>query len=58
MVELLGTYSAETAAQAREDAKKCIVASLADPNAFLLDHLLALKVIVSRYLVVGPLQSI
>jgi translation initiation factor 3 subunit M len=43
MVELLGTYSAETAAQAREDAKKCIVASLADPNAFLLDHLLALK---------------
>ena len=43
MVELLASYTEETASQARSDAHKCIVSSLADPNTFLLDHLLTLK---------------
>lgn len=43
MVELLGTYTAENASYAREDAMKCIVTALADPHTFLLDPLLALK---------------
>lgn len=43
MVELLGTYTAENASAAREDAQHCILAALADPNTFLLDPLLALK---------------
>jgi len=43
MIELLGTYTTENASQAKEEAQRCIVASLADPNTFLLDHLLALK---------------
>ncbi len=43
MLELLGTYTAENASQAREETHRCIVASLADPNTFLLDHLLQLK---------------
>nr|CAD7443854.1 unnamed protein product [Timema bartmani] len=43
MVELLGTYTAENASQAREDAQRCIMAALEDPNTFLLDPLLALK---------------
>merc|ERR1712080_624390 len=43
MIELLGTYTTENASQAREEAQSCIIASLADPNTFLLDHLLQLK---------------
>lgn len=43
MVMLLGTYTSENASQAREEAQRCIVASLADPNTFLMDHLLQLK---------------
>lgn len=43
MVMLLGTYTTENASQAREEAQRCIVASLADPRTFLLDHLLQLK---------------
>lgn len=43
MIELLGTYTEDNASQAREDAHKCIVTCLADPNTFLMDHLLALK---------------
>ena len=43
MIELLGTYTTENASQAREEAQRCIIASLADPNTFLLDHLLQLK---------------
>ena len=43
MVMLLGTYTTENASQAREQAQRCIVASLADPHTFLLDHLLQLK---------------
>lgn len=43
MVELLGTYTAENASHAREDAIRCIVSALADPNTFLLDPLLSLK---------------
>jgi len=42
MIELLGTYTTETASQAKEEAQRCIIASLADPNTFLLDHLLQL----------------
>jgi len=43
MIELLGTYTEENASQARSDAQKCIVSSLADPATFLLDNLLPLK---------------
>lgn len=43
MIELLGTYTEENASQARTDAQKCIVSSLADPTTFLMDNLLALK---------------
>jgi len=43
MIELLGTYTTENASQAKEEAQRCIVASLADPNTFLMDHLLNLK---------------
>ncbi|KAH9403533.1 Eukaryotic translation initiation factor 3 subunit M [Tyrophagus putrescentiae] len=43
MVELLTTYTDENASQAREDARKCIVAAIADPHTFLMDYLLALK---------------
>lgn len=43
MYELLGTYTAENASHAREDAIRCIVSALADPNTFLLDPLLSLK---------------
>ena len=42
MIELLGTYTTENASQAREKAQRCIVASLADPETFLLDRLLQL----------------
>merc|ERR1712228_300720 len=43
MIELLGTYSTENASHAREQTHSCIVASLQDPQTFLLDHLLQLK---------------
>jgi len=43
MIELLGTYTEDNASQARDDAHKCIVTCLADPNTFLMDHLLSLK---------------
>lgn len=43
MIELLSTYTEDNASQARDDAHRCIVASLGDPNTFLLDHLLTLK---------------
>lgn len=43
MIELLGTYTSENASHAREDAIRCIVSALADPNTFLLDPLLSLK---------------
>ena len=43
MVDLLGTYTTENASQAKEEAQRCIVASLADPSTFLYDHLLNLK---------------
>lgn len=43
MIMLLGTYTTENASQAREEAQRCITASLADPQTFLLDHLLQLK---------------
>ncbi|XP_073976687.1 eukaryotic translation initiation factor 3 subunit m [Rhodnius prolixus] len=43
MIELLGTYTTENASHAREDAQRCIMAALADPNTFLLDPLMSLK---------------
>lgn len=43
MIELLSTYTTENAPQARDDALRCIVTCLSDPNTFLLDHLLVLK---------------
>ena len=43
MVELLGTFTQENASLGKDEAKRCIVASLADPNTFLYDHLLILK---------------
>jgi len=43
MVELLKTYTEDTASSARDDAQKCITSALADPATFLLDHLLSLK---------------
>ncbi|XP_028129854.1 eukaryotic translation initiation factor 3 subunit M [Diabrotica virgifera virgifera] len=43
MIELLGTYTDKNASHAREDAIRCIVSALADPNTFLLDPLLSLK---------------
>ncbi|KAK2181283.1 hypothetical protein NP493_402g01000 [Ridgeia piscesae] len=43
MIELLGTYTDDNASQARDDAYKCIVTCLGDPNTFIMDHLLALK---------------
>merc|ERR1712013_760053 len=39
MVDLLGTYTTENASEAKEEAQRCIVASLADPNTFLFDKL-------------------
>jgi len=43
MIELLSTYTEENASQARDDAHRCIVSFLSDPNTFLMDHLLNLK---------------
>jgi len=43
MAELLRTYTTENAAKAKEDASKCIVMALADPNCYLFDHLFSLK---------------
>lgn len=43
MVELLGTYTEDNASQARDEAHRCIVNSLADPKTFLFDHLLTLR---------------
>ena len=43
MVELLRTYTEENAAQAKDDAKSCIVKCLARPNLFVMDHLLGLR---------------
>lgn len=43
MTELLSTYTSENANKAKDDARKCIVAALIDPNTFLLDPLLSLK---------------
>merc|ERR1719204_1604881 len=43
MIELLGTYTEANASQARDDAQKCIVTCIADPQTFIMDHLLTLK---------------
>ncbi|XP_033751687.1 eukaryotic translation initiation factor 3 subunit M-like isoform X2 [Pecten maximus] len=43
MIDLLGSYTEDNASQARDDAHRCIVTHLGDPNTFLMDHLLTLK---------------
>ncbi|CAF1358192.1 unnamed protein product [Adineta steineri] len=43
LLELLGTYTKETASKARTDAIKCIINSINDPNVFVMDHLLLLE---------------
>ena len=43
MVELLNTYTAENASEAKEDAKNCIVSFLAKSNVLIMDHLLRLR---------------
>ncbi|XP_041366455.1 eukaryotic translation initiation factor 3 subunit M-like isoform X2 [Gigantopelta aegis] len=43
MIELLGTYTEDNASQARDDAHRCIVTCLNDPDTYLMDHLLTLK---------------
>ncbi|UJR22002.1 hypothetical protein I4U23_025070 [Adineta vaga] len=43
LLELLGTYTKETALKARTDAEKCIINSINDPNVFVMDHLLLLE---------------
>ncbi|VDI47041.1 translation initiation factor 3 subunit M [Mytilus galloprovincialis] len=43
MIDLLGTYTEDNASQAKNDAHRCIVTHLVDPNTFLMDHLLLLK---------------
>ncbi|KAK3102842.1 hypothetical protein FSP39_014346 [Pinctada imbricata] len=43
MIDLLGTYTEDNASQAKNDAHRCIVTHLGDPNTFLMDHLLTLK---------------
>jgi len=43
MIELLGTYTEDNASQARDDAQKCIVTCISDPQTFIMDHLLTLK---------------
>jgi len=56
MLDLLATYTAENASQAREDAQRCIVASLADKNIYLLDHLLPLKPV--KFLEGNPIHDL
>jgi len=56
MLELLNTYTTENASQAREDAQRCIVASLADPNIYLLDHLLPLNPV--KFLEGNPIHDL
>ena len=47
MVELLKTYSTENAAEAKEDAERCVIVALGDPSTYLFDHLLPLKPILA-----------
>jgi len=56
MLDLLATYTMENASQAREDAQRCILASLADPNIYLLDHLLPLKPV--KFLEGNPIHDL
>ncbi|XP_022700792.1 eukaryotic translation initiation factor 3 subunit M-like isoform X2 [Varroa jacobsoni] len=43
MVELLSTYQDHDAAEANQDAIKCIAFAISDPNTYLMDHLIPLK---------------
>lgn len=56
MIELLGTYTEDNASQARDDAQRCIVTCLEDPNTFLLDHLLTLKPV--KFLEGAPIHDL
>ncbi|XP_060606604.1 eukaryotic translation initiation factor 3 subunit M-like [Ruditapes philippinarum] len=56
MIELLGTYTEDNASQARDDAQRCIVTCLEDPNTFLFDHLLTLKPV--KFLEGAPIHDL
>jgi translation initiation factor 3 subunit M len=56
MLELLSTYTEETASEAHSDAQRCIVTCLSDPNTLLLDHLLSLKPV--RFLEGKPIHNL
>ena len=43
IIELLSTYSKETSSKSRDDAHKCIVYCINDPNIFIFDSLLLLE---------------
>jgi translation initiation factor 3 subunit M len=43
MIELLSTYTKETSSKSRDDAHKCIVYCINDPNIFIFDSLLLLE---------------
>jgi len=43
VIELLGTYDKDTASKSRDDANKCIVYCINDPNMFVFDSLLLLE---------------
>ena len=43
IIELLSTYTKETASKSRDDAHKCIVYCINDPNIFIFDSLLLLE---------------
>ena len=48
MIELLGTYTEDSDAQAKEDAVNCIKSFIDRPDVWIMDHLLVL----------GPVQSL
>ena len=43
VIELLGTYDKDSASKSRDDAHKCIVYCINDPNIFVFDSLLLLE---------------
>jgi len=43
IIELLGTYTKENAAKSRDDAHRCILYCINDPNTFVFDSLLLLE---------------
>ena len=43
ITELLSTYTKESASKSRDDAHKCIIYCINDPNIFVFDSLLLLE---------------